>query len=140
MTLTADRIWCLDCADSATDACAGHATKRVGANVAIDICVTDRRLDLDAGKHAYFNMVGHAEGRNVAQHERHTKARIEQMRKQDMAGKRERRINSKLRDAPRRSGAIPMAKLFALKRQYGNDYAQAAVELMKREGAWWGDE
>lgn len=126
--------------DRATEGCSGHQTRRVGADVAIDVCVTDRRLDLDSGRYGFWNMVGHAEGRTVAEKELHTKRRIEHMRKTDMAAKRERRINHKLLDEPRRTGAIPMARLFALKRQYGNDYAQAAVELMKREGSWWGDE
>lgn len=61
------------------------------------------------------------------------------MRKQDMRQKRERRINSKTRDNPVRSGAIPSALLFAYKRKYGNDYLQHVEAFMKREGLWWGE-
>lgn len=134
------RFWCADCADYAGSGCDAHSVRRVGCDVSVDICVTDRRHELDGGRFSYFNMVGHMEGRTTTEQQAHTKRRIEEMRKADMAAKRERRINSKLRDNPRRTGAIPMAKLFALKRQFGNDYTQAAVELMKREGTYWGDE
>lgn len=118
---------------------AEHRTNEVGARVAVSVVVLDRPLDVDVEKFGYLNMVGHAAGRDSVAQERHSRERIEQMRKDDMQRKRDRKITASVRDQPRRVGAIPSALLFALKRQYGNDYTQKAKELMKRENLWWGD-
>jgi len=137
------RFWCSTCACMAPtiDACSsvGHRLNAVGTEVTVEVVVTDRRHDLDVNKFGYMNQIGEMSGRDSKSHELHTRARIEQMRKEDGATKRERRINTKMRDNPRRVGAIPMAQLFALKRQYGQDYMQKAEELMRREGCWWGN-
>lgn len=123
------------------DACraVGHRLNAVGIDAAVEVVVASRRLDMDPERFGYYNMVGHAEGRDAFDQEAVTRARIEEMRKQDQATKREHRINSKLRDNPRRVGAIPSALLFSLKRQYGSDYLQKAEELMRSQGCWWGD-
>lgn len=123
------------------DACrsVGHPLNAVGTEVSVQVVVTDRRHDLDVNKFGYMNQVGEAAGRDSKQHELHTRAKIEAMRKEDAGSRRERRINTKMRDNPRRVGAIPMAQLFALKRQYGQSYLQKAEELMRREGCWWGN-
>jgi hypothetical protein len=82
------------------DACrsVGHPLNAVGTEVSVEVVVTDRRHDLDVNKFGYMNQVGEAAGRDSKQHELHTRARIEAMRKEDSGARRERRINTKMRD------------------------------------------
>lgn len=139
------RFWCSTCAErrvgSMADAChaVDHKMTLIGFDETVAVCVTDRRLDLDAKKHGFLNMVGHANGRSVAEQEAYTRQQIEDLRKRAAQQKRERRINAKVRDNPYVSGAIPSALLFSLRRQYGHDYLQKAKELMKRENLWFGE-
>ena len=114
-----------------------HPVRRLGSSASVDICVTDRRHDLVAGDHGYYNMIGHSAGRSVREQEAHTARRIAEMRKTDAQKRRQRGRNE--RDNPRRQGAIPSALLFSYKRKYGNDYLQHVEAFMKREGLWWGD-
>jgi hypothetical protein len=140
-----NRWWCKVCRQVQNQQLAevceavGHSLRRVGAETRVEIVVTDRRLELDVNKVGYDNYVGRANGLSSVEHERVTRQRIEEMRKEDQAAKRERRINGKFRDNPHRVGAIPSALLFSLKRQYGNDFVQKAREVMKRENLYWGD-
>ena len=132
-----ERNWCRTCGRRAMDSCGGHDIKRLGVNLAVDICVTDRQHTLTAGD-GYYNMVGHSAGRTVAQQEAHTRKRIEHMRKVTQAKKRERRVSLKGHDDPMISGGIPSALLFSYMRKYGHDYVQHVEEFMRREGLYWG--
>lgn len=140
------RFWCGTCADvrQGTDAAScgahGHDLRKIGVECSVLVCVTDRRHQLDVQKYGFQNNVGHAHGRSIAEQERHTRAQIEDMRKQAAERKRQRRISVGTRDNPYVSGAIPSALLFSLRKQYGHDYLQHAKELMKRENLWFGEE
>lgn len=139
-----ERFWCSPCHKAVSGpsaaACQGHshALRLIGAVEHVDVVVADRRHTLDPSKVGFYNMVGHSQGRSVAQQEAHTRSRIEQMRQADIKAQRENKISLKGRDNPQRVGAIPSALLFSLKRQYGQDYLQKAKELMQREGLYWG--
>ena len=37
------------------------------------------------------------------------------------------------------AGAIPSARLFGLKRQYGDSFTQRPKDVLKAEGLYWGD-
>jgi len=137
-----ERFWCCLCHKAVSGpsaaTCHGHQLHPIGVVEHVDVVVADRRHTLDPGKFGYYNMVGHSQGRDVAQQEAHTRSRIEQMRQADIRAQRENKISLKGRDNPQRVGAIPSALLFSLKRQYGQDYLQKAKELMQREGLYWG--
>jgi len=117
----------------------GHRLVPIGATMHVEVVVTDRPLDLDVARYGFHNNVGIASGRTAAQQEAYTKRRIMQMQKTAMQQKRQRRVSLQSSEHTQVAGALPSAKFFALRRQYGSSFAEKAKEVMAREGTWWGD-
>lgn len=91
-------------------------------------------MELDVEKFGYSNNVGRMHGRSPAEQEQASRRHIEEMRQKARESARSRHTQKKSETDVVVEGAIPLALLYGLKRQYGNSILRDPVNLLRSQG------